>query len=87
MYHLLLGAHCMNDLVKWFVRVSFIGIFWVFFLSITINGRSIFSYANDVLVQNSFVQFLDEELADLWSKIAETAKVTFSEMSEGDRKA
>jgi len=77
----------MDDIIKWLVRVSFIGIFWVFFLSITIDGRSIFSYANDALVQNSFVQFLDEELADLWSKIAETARVTFSEMSQGDRKA
>jgi len=77
----------MDDIFKWFVRVSFIGIFWVFFLSITIEGRSIFSYANDTLVQNSFVQFLDEELADLWSKIAETARVTFTEMSQGDRKA
>ena len=77
----------MDDIFKWFVRVSFIGIFWVFFLSITIEGRSIFSYANDTLVQNSFVQFLDEELADLWSQIAETARVTFTEMSQGDRKA
>ncbi len=77
----------MNDFLKWCLKTTLIGAFWVFFLSITINGRSLFSYANGVLIQNSVVQYLDEELADLWSKITKTARVTFSEMSEGDKKA
>lgn len=76
----------MNDMIKWVLRISLIGVFWVFILSINIQGRAIFSYANESLVQNNFVQFLDEELAELWGKIQETARITFSEMSEVERK-
>lgn len=72
----------MNDFIKWVTRTSLIAVFWVFILSITIDGRSLFSYANRLLVQNSLVQMLDEELADLWDKIYNTAKVTFSETKE-----
>lgn len=76
----------MNDFFKWSLKTLCIGAFWVFFLSITIGGRSLFSYANQALVQNAAVQFIDSELADLWDRVAKTARVTFSEMSEGDRK-
>lgn len=76
-----------NDFLKWCLRTVFIGIFWVFFLSITIDGRPLFSYANETLVQNRIVRYLDEELADLWYRVKETARLTFSDMSEIDRKA
>ena len=62
-------------------------IFWVFALSITVKGQPLFNYANEVFVQNDIVRFLDSELGELWTKISETARVTFSEMGKEDKKA
>jgi hypothetical protein len=78
----------LNDVLKWCARTSLIAVFWVFFLSITWNSQPLFSYANEFFVQNDLVRYIDEELGDLWAKISETAKVTFSEMSgAADKKA
>lgn len=77
----------MNDFLKWLGKVMLTGVIWVFLLSITVGGRSLFSYANDILVQNALVQYVDEELADLWSKVKKTARVTFSEMTKVEEKA
>jgi hypothetical protein len=76
----------MNNFLKWWLKTLFIGIFWVFFLSITINGRTLFSHAHGVFVDNAAVHFLDQELAELWDKVSETARVTFQQISEGERK-
>lgn len=74
----------MNDIIKWLTKTGFIAVFWVFIFSITIDGRTVFSYANNFLVQNSLVRTLDEELHDLWVKIYQTAQVTFSDISKSD---
>lgn len=75
-----------NDMLKWCARTSLIALFWVFFLSINWNHQPLFSYANEIFVQNDIVRFLDEELGELWSKISQTARVTFSEMSGSEKK-
>ncbi len=75
----------INDLLKWLFRTIFAAIFWVFVFSITVNGRSIFYYANDLLVQNEFVQTIDEQFTDLWQRLSETARVTFAEKHDEDR--
>jgi hypothetical protein len=76
----------MKDFFKWLLRNTAIGIFWIFLLSITVEGRTIFSYANNTLVQNDFVRMVDEDLSDLWRKVYSTAKVTFNEMSKNEDK-
>ena len=68
----------MNDALKWIGKVALHAVFWIFFLSIRWDGRTLFSYGHDTLVQNSFVQAIDEELADLWFRLSETAQVTFN---------
>ena len=74
----------MNDIVKWLAKTSSAGILWVFLLSITVEGRTIFSYANSFLVQNALVRMLDEELGDLWYKVYTTAQTTYHEIRETD---
>lgn len=69
----------MNDALKWIGKIGLHAVFWIFVLSIRWDGRTLFSYGNDTLVQNSFVQAFDEELADLWSRLSQTAKVTFNQ--------
>jgi hypothetical protein len=69
----------MNDFLKWSVKTSGTAILWVFILSISVKGRTVFSYANEVLVQNPMVQMVDEELSEVWDKIYLTARRTFSE--------
>ena len=71
----------MNDLIKWALKTTVIGVFWIFVLSITFNGRPFFNYANGILVQNSLVMMLDGELAGLWDKALKTARITFKEVS------
>ena len=74
----------MNDLLKWLFRTAFLGVVWVFVLSVTFSGRPIFYYMNQTLVQNSFVQMLDAELARTWAKVATTARVTFHKISNDE---
>jgi hypothetical protein len=69
----------MNDAIKWTLKVALQGVLWVFLLSITVSGRTVFEHAHGALVQNVLVQTLDEELGDLWTKLSRTAELTFSE--------
>lgn len=76
----------LNDMLKWFFRTSAFAVLWVFIFSITINGKPFFNYANEVLVQNDIVRFLDRELNELWVKFKDTAAVTFSDPAARDEK-
>lgn len=62
----------MNGIIKWVIKSVLTAMFWVFILSITVEGRSLFSYANEVLVQNSIVRSVDEQLAKVWDDIVTT---------------
>lgn len=69
----------MRDILRQIGKVMIQGIMWVFILSISWNGKSLYSYAYDVLVDNTLVRTLDGEFAEVWYKLVKTAKVTFSE--------
>ncbi len=77
----------MNDVLKWIAKFSLQGILWVFLLSIRVDGQTIFQAAHGTLVQNALVQTVDEELGALWSKVSETAKLTFSKSRDADDKS
>ena len=78
----------MNDMLKWVGKVLLQGVLWVFILSIHLTGRgTLFTAANDLLVQNTLVQTVDEELGSLWTRLSDTAKLTFSKVRDGDQKA
>jgi len=74
----------MNDIFKWIGQFFMHMIIWVFILSIRWDGQTMFSYANNVLVQNALVQTIDEELAGVWYKVSETAKITFSKSDKNE---
>ncbi len=59
----------MNDMLKRLWRTLFTAVIWVFIFSINISGRSLFSYANETLVQNSLVRLIDQELTELFHKV------------------
>ncbi len=71
-----------NDLLKWLFRTCLLGIFWVFFLSIHVEGRTLFSYANETLVENQLVRTADEELMSLWRKLYHAASLAFAPESD-----
>lgn len=77
----------MNDILKWVGKLVLHSIMWVFILSIQWDGKSLFYYANDVLVQNELVQTADEQLAELWSKVSRTAKMTFTDKVPEEEKS
>jgi hypothetical protein len=68
----------MNDMIRMVGKFALQMVLWVFLLSISWGGRTIFERAHGVLVENSIVAAVDSELAGVWSRISETAKVTFS---------
>jgi hypothetical protein len=80
------GRDGMNDFFKWVLKVAAIGVLWVFILSIRWDGKMMFSYAHETLVQNSLVQAADQELADIWYRMSKTASVTFSKSQPEDNK-
>jgi hypothetical protein len=77
----------MREHLKKLGKLSLTAILWVFILSIRVDGRTLFSHANEVLVQNSIVRAIDGELANLWYRITETAKVTFDKVTKREDKA
>ena len=77
----------MNDMLKWLLKVVFQAILWVFILSIRVEGRPVFNYANEVFVQNALVKTVDEELGDLWYRLSKTAKTTFNKTEPDQEKA
>ena len=75
----------MNDLIKWAVKTTATAIFWVFVLSINLDGRTLFSHANEMLVQNSVVRLADEELRVVFDRLYTTARKTFSEQAKEEK--
>ena len=75
----------MNDLIKWTAKTLVSAIVWVFILSIEYQNRPLFSYANQVFVQNEVVQAIDQELSRVWKKAKNAVELTFNEMEERDR--
>ena len=71
----------MNDALKWLLKVLLHAVLWVFILSIRWDGRPVFNYANEILVQNSLVRAVDDELGDLWYRLTRTAKATYREQT------
>ena len=67
----------MEAIIKGLFKFLLHGIFWTFLLSININQRPIFSYANDFFVQNSLVQAADEKLATLWENVKTKSEAVF----------
>lgn len=70
---------------KWFIRTGLSAIIWIFVFSIEVQGRSLFSYANEYLVRNSFVQNLDDETRKLWGRLSKTAEMAFSSDSPTEK--
>ena len=68
-------------------KLALTAILWVFILSITVNGRPLFHYANDFFVQNSIVAAIDEELSNLWHRVSETARITYDKVTAREEKA
>ncbi len=54
----------MSDTTKRILKVLGVGVIWVFALSIRVQGRTLFYYANDFLVQNRIVAAIDQTLGD-----------------------
>lgn len=77
----------MNDALKWIFKILLQAVLWVFIFSIRLDGRPIFAYASEILVQNALVRAADEELADLWYRVSRTATATFSRTAPDERKA
>ena len=74
----------MSAFLKWLGTHFLTALFWVFVLSINFQGRTLFSYAHEYVIQNDIVRHLDEELEYLWARAYETAKLTFAELSQPD---
>ena len=74
----------MHPALKWLIKFCLTAVLWVFLLSIRWDGRTLFSYAHETLVQNAVVQAVDEEIADLWYRLSETARAAFQKNRPDD---
>jgi hypothetical protein len=59
----------LNALLNGLVKSSLYMILWVFILSISWNGRTLFDRAHDVLVDNAVVHAIDHMAMDAWDAI------------------
>lgn len=67
----------MSETTKKILRILGIGVIWVYIFSIRIGGHTLFSYANDILVQNSIVEAIDHTLADTVDSLASRVSTAF----------
>jgi hypothetical protein len=58
----------MNGILKWILKTSAIAVCWVFILSIEVSGRSLFSHANEILVQNKITRTIEAEVSAFLNK-------------------
>lgn len=73
------------DRLRWMGKHALIGVLWVYVLSLTVNGRPLFSYAHSLLVKNVAVETLDQTLVDTWERFYRTAKVSIREFTRDDQ--
>jgi hypothetical protein len=52
---------------------------WIFGLSIKIDGRTIFSYSNEILVQNKIVQAIGDQADDVWYRARVAARTALAD--------
>lgn len=71
----------MHYRVKKFGRYVLIFVVWIFFLSIKLGDKTIFDHAHGMLVDNRIVLAIDQEISDLWLKVATTARVAYGRIS------
>lgn len=77
----------MVDALKFLGRALVWGLVWVFILSIRVENRNLFAYANEYLVQNALVRTVDEHATRLWHKTFSRVRVSLNELSQGGRTA
>ena len=75
----------MNNIFKWLARTLGQAVLWVLFLSISIQGRTIFSYAHEIIVQNPVTQMVDAQVTEAWERLYAAAQQTFSESDGTER--
>ncbi len=71
----------LKDLAAWLLKIALQMVIWVFVLSFKWDGRSLFDHGHKILVENAFVDMVEEEANRLFNKIYETGKLTFAEIS------
>lgn len=71
----------MSIVLKWLATHVITAILWVFVLAINFEGRTLFSYAHEYVIQSEYVQKADENLEELWNKAYRTARLTFAKLS------
>lgn len=59
----------MKENLKKLGKLVLTAVIWVFVFSVNIGGKPIFYHANEVLVQNQFVQDIDEEVSNFYFKL------------------
>ena len=59
----------MNSILKVILKLVLQMVVWVFVLSISWNGRTLFDRAHDVLVDNSVVEEIDAKLGEVWDSM------------------
>jgi hypothetical protein len=77
----------LRDLLKKLARFSLAFIVWVFIFSFKWNDQNLFERSHAVLVDNSLVEFLGEQLQATWERVVLTTQQTYSSLSEKSEQA
>ncbi len=76
----------MSDTSKKILRILGFGVLWVFILSVRIGGKTIFHYANNVLVQNRIVAAIDQTLVDGYDAVIAKVASTYNSVTGLEKK-
>ncbi len=70
----------LKDLLKKSLRIAVAFVLWVFILSFRWQGRTLFDRSHEVLVDNTLVSFLEQQLYDPGEKVLLTTVETYQKL-------
>ena len=76
----------IKDIITLFMRACLQMVLWVFILSFSWEGRSLFDRAHEIIIDNELVESLDKQIGQIWYEVSEAAWETFSNLGQGKNK-
>ncbi len=68
----------MKERLKKICKILGVGVIWVYILSISINGRTLYSRAHGFFIENRIVSSIDHEIAKFQARLVRSANVLTS---------
>ena len=75
----------IKDILVWCFKSCLQGVMWVFILSISLKGRTLFERGHDIFVDNRVVSYLDDQVELLINNTEKVIKTSLSQFTKNSK--